>query len=125
MSFAVLQQLSRHLDKAQWGSIQELSLMWKIHRRRLSLYTLLQQLHSLRHQMTLSGGSSSRTWIEIPSFAMIANFNMICQRSHLKGGSSVGFSQKVRFQGVHVIWLMTAPCDIPDRRDTYLSHEST
>ena len=44
--------------------------------------------------MTLSRGSSSRISIEIPSFAMIANFNMICQRSHLKGGSSVGFSQK-------------------------------
>ena len=44
--------------------------------------------------MTLSGGSSSIVSIEMPSFAMIANFNMICHRSHLKGGSSVGFSQK-------------------------------
>ena len=43
--------------------------------------------------MTVSGGSASRISIEIPSFAMMANFNLICQRSHRKVGSSVGFSQ--------------------------------
>ena len=44
--------------------------------------------------MTLSGGFSRRVSIEIPSFARIASFSIICQRSHRKGRSKVGFSQK-------------------------------
>ena len=75
--------------------------------------------------MTLSWGSKSRISIEIPSFAMIANVNMICQRSHLKGVLVLVSPKLFQFQEVHVLWLLTAPCDIPDRRDTYLSHEST
>ena len=45
-------------------------------------------------KVTLSGASSQRISIEIHSFARIASFNIICQRSHRKGASSVGFSQK-------------------------------
>ena len=45
-------------------------------------------------RVTLSGGSSRRVSIDIPSLAMIANFSMICHLSHGNGGSSVGLSQK-------------------------------
>ena len=48
----------------------------------------------LRGKVTLSGGSSQRASIEKPSFVRMASFNNICQRSHLKGGSKVGFAQK-------------------------------
>ena len=45
-------------------------------------------------RITLSGGSQRRISTEMPSLAIIANFSMICHRSHRNAGSSVGFSQK-------------------------------
>ena len=51
-------------------------------------------VYGFRGSVVFSGGSSSRMSIDIPSLAMTANFSMICQRSHCKGGSSVGLSQK-------------------------------
>ena len=44
--------------------------------------------------MILSGGASFRISIEKPSLARVANLRFILQRSHLKGGSSVGRSQR-------------------------------
>ena len=51
-------------------------------------------VYGFKRECDLFWGSSSRVSIEIPSLAMTANFSMICQRSHCKGGSSVGLSQK-------------------------------
>ena len=74
--------------------------------------------------MTLSGGSSSRISTEIPSFAMIANFNMIRQRSHRKGDSSVGFSQKGSIPRSARSLVADCAYDILDCGDKYLSHRS-
>ena len=55
-------------------------------------------------RITLSDGYPRRISIEMPSLAMIANFSMICHRSHRNGGSSVVFFPKrARFPGAHVL----------------------
>ena len=61
--------------------------------RRSAVFNVIL-VNGFRRECEIFWGSSSRMSNEIPSLAMTANFSMICQRSHCKGGSSVGLSQK-------------------------------